>query len=311
MRPANPFVRHALCSALISLLGATAAADAPPLQIDLDRFDGSRQQVSLSNGISLAYVDVGPRTAPVVVLIHGYTSNARGWAPILPYLDPTRRYVIPDLRGHGRSSKPDCCYDRTTFAYDIRLLLDALQVQRADVVGTSLGSLIAQAFAGQWPDRTRRLVLQSSTGGVLAACEAQPGGEAVFDFRNAILALRDPIDPESPFMIAWYASPAPVDAEFLRRQRRDAAAIPTGVWLAILDQGLDLHDLQPHLARIQAPTLLLWGGRDNLFGPRDRCSLQAGLPHATVRVFEQLGHNPYWEDPAAVAQAINGFLAAD
>ena len=56
---------------------------APPLQIDLDAFDASRKQVALPNGISLAYVDIGPRDAPVVLLIHGYTSNARGWVPLL------------------------------------------------------------------------------------------------------------------------------------------------------------------------------------------------------------------------------------
>ncbi len=283
---------------------------APPLQIDLDVFDASRKQVALSSGISLAYVDVGPRDAPVVLLIHGYTSNARGWVPLLPYLDQSRRYLIPDLRGHGQSSKPDCCYDRTTFAYDLRLLLDHLRIERVDVVGTSLGSLIAQAFAENWPERTRRLVLQSSSGGPLAACESEPAGAAVLDFRSAILSLQDPIDPESQFMIAWYASTVPVDAEFLRRQRRDAAAIPVRVWLAILDQGLNLRDLQADLQRIRAPTLLIWGGMDNLFGARDRCSLQKALPQAEVRLFEKLGHNAYWEDPLAVASAINGFLAA-
>ncbi len=288
----------------------TPVMAAPPLGIDLDDFDASRQHVALPDGISLAYVDTGPRDAPVVLLIHGYTSNARGWVPLLPHLDPSRRYLIPDLRGHGQSSKPDCCYDRTTFAYDLRLLLDALHVERADVVGTSLGSLVAQAFAENWPERTRRLVLQSSTGGPLPACESEPAGEAVFDFRNAILALRDPIDPESPFMIAWYTSTAPVDAEFLRRQRRDAAAIPVRVWLAILDQGLNLRDLQADLPRIRAPTLLLWGGKDNLFGARDRCSLRKALPQAEVRLFEGLGHNAYWEDPRAVAAVINPFLAA-
>jgi pimeloyl-ACP methyl ester carboxylesterase len=287
----------------------TPVVAAPPLQVDLDAFDASRKQVALSSGISLAYVDVGPRDAPVVLLIHGYTSNARGWVPLLPHLDRSRRYLIPDLRGHGQSSKPDCCYDRTTFAYDLRLLLDALHIERADVIGTSLGSLIAQAFAGNWPERTRRLVLQSSSGGPLAACESEPAGAAVFDFRSAILSLQDPIDPESQFMIAWYASTVPVDAEFLRRQRRDAAAIPVRVWLAILDQGLNLRDLQADLQRIRAPTLLVWGGKDNLFGARDRCSLRAALPQAEVRLFEGLGHNAYWEDPQAVASVVNSFLA--
>lgn len=286
----------------------TPVVAAPPIGIDLDAFDASRKHLALPNGVSLGYVDSGPRDANVVLLIHGYTSNARGWVPLLPYLDPSRRYLMPDLRGHGQSSKPDCCYDRTTLAYDLRLLLDALQVARADVVGTSLGSLVAQAFAENWPERTGRLVLQSSTGGPLPACESEPAGEAVFDFRKAILALRDPIDPESPFMIAWYTSTAPVDAEFLRRQRRDAAAIPVRVWLAILDQGLNLRDLQADLPRIRAPTLLIWGGKDNLFGARDRCSLRKALPQANVKLFEDLGHNAYWEDPRAVASVINPFL---
>jgi len=293
------------------LAAATAPALASaPARIDLDAFDASRKQAALPDGIALTYVDFGPRDAPVVVLIHGYTSNARGWVPVLPYLDPSRRYLIPDLRGHGQSSKPDCCYDRTTFAYDIRLLLDALHIDRADVYGASFGSLVAQAFAQNWPDRTRRLVLQSSTGGPLAGCDSQPGGESLLSFRDAILALHDPIDPESPFMIAWYASTAPVDAEFLRRQRRDAAAIPARVWLAILDQGLTLQDLRAGLSRIQAPTLLIWGARDNIFGARDRCSLRAALPKAEVKIFENLGHNAYWEDPAAVAAVVNPFLAA-
>jgi pimeloyl-ACP methyl ester carboxylesterase len=296
--------------AAVLAAGSGPVVAAPPAAIDLDVFDASRKHVALPEGMSLAYVDIGPRNAPVVLLIHGYTSNARGWVPLLPHLDQSRRYLIPDLRGHGQSSKPDCCYDRTTFAYDLRLLLDTLQVERADVVGTSLGSLIAQVFAENWPERTRRLVLQSSSGGPLAACESEPAGEAVFDFRDAILALRDPIDPESQFMIAWYASTAPVDAEFLRRQRSDAAAIPVRVWLAILDQGLNLRDLQADLQRIRAPTLLIWGGKDNLFGARDRCSLRKALPQAEVRVFDNLGHNAYWEDPAAVASVINPFLAA-
>ena len=295
--------------AAVLAAGSGPVVAASPSAIDLDVFDASRRHVALPDGISLAYVDIGPRDAPVVLLIHGYTSNARGWVPLLPHLDQSRRYLIPDLRGHGQSSKPDCCYDRTTFAYDLRLLLDALQVEQVDVVGTSLGSLIAQAFAENWPERTRRLVLQSSSGGPLAACESEPAGEAAFDFRTAILALQDPIDPESPFMIAWYASTAPVDAEFLRRQRRDAAAIPVRVWLAILDQGLNLRDLQADLQRIRAPTLLVWGGKDNLFGARDRCSLRKALPQAEVRLFENLGHNAYWEDPLAVAAVINPFLA--
>jgi len=296
----------ALCAGLLVTVGAHAA---PPLKIDLDQFDNSRQRVALANGLTMAYVDVGPRNGPVTVLIHGYTSNARGWVPLLPYLDPQRRYLIPDIRGHGQSDKPECCYTRVDFAYDVKLLLDALQIPQADIVGTSLGSIIAQTFAEYWPQRTRRVVLKSSTGGMREGCIAAANDPPAMDYRTSITKLSDPIDPESPFMIEWYASPSPVDAEFLRRQRRDAARIPVAVWLAVLDQGLTSLDLQSTLPRLKAPTLLIWGEKDSIFGSRDRCSLRAALPQAEVKIFKELGHNAYWEDPAAVAAVINPFLA--
>ena len=82
----------------------------------------------LPDGERLAYLQMGdPRGRPVV-LIHGYTDNARDWVPLIPYLSPKDRLIVVDLRGHGRSAKPECCYTRFDFAYDIKLLLDALHI---------------------------------------------------------------------------------------------------------------------------------------------------------------------------------------
>jgi pimeloyl-ACP methyl ester carboxylesterase len=128
------------------------------------------------------------------------------------------------------------------------------------------------------------------------------------DFRAEIRKLKEPIDPDSPFMVAWWSSPTPVDEDFIRRQRKDAAAIPLTVWLAVLDQGLSLGDLQSTLPQLKAPTLLIWGSMDPIFGEDDRQSLQAALPAAAVKIFEGLGHNPMWEQPRAVADVVNGFL---
>ena len=187
--------------------------------------------MQLPNGISLGYVEIGPRTGRPVVLIHGYTDNARDWVPMLPYLDKSTRLILVDIRGHGLSSKPECCYTRVDFAYDIKLLLDALKVAEADIVGHSLGSIIAQTFAEYWPERTHRLVLIASTGGSHPSCAA---GEAKpMDFRSEIVKLKDPIDPDSPWMVEWWASPTPVDEDFIRRQRKDSAQIPVKVWLAL------------------------------------------------------------------------------
>jgi pimeloyl-ACP methyl ester carboxylesterase len=289
--------------ALLLLSGFAAAAAAPP-KIDLDTFDALKRVALLSNGETLAYVPLGNPAGRPVVLIHGYTDNARDWVPLIPYLSPQLRLIVVDIRGHGASGKPECCYTRIDFAYDIKLLLDKLGVQQADIVGHSLGSIIAQTFAEFWPERTRRVILISSTGGPRPGA---PPKKPAFDFAAAIRALKEPIDPDSEFMIAWWASPTPVDPEFLRRQRRDAAAIPLRVWLAVLDQGLN-DDLQKTLPRLTAPTLLVWGGKDPIMLEEDRRTLREALPQAQVKVFDGLGHNPFWEEPAAVAAVINPFL---
>jgi pimeloyl-ACP methyl ester carboxylesterase len=299
----------AVLALLLPAVGHLANAP-PPLPVDLDAFDAMKKTAQLPDGVTLAYIDTGNPTGPPVVLIHGYTDNARDWVPLLPYLSKRFRLILVDIRGHGKSSKPECCYTRLDFAYDIKLLLDALSIRRADVIGHSLGSIIAQTFAEYWPERTDRIVLVSSTGGRPPGSTAPPQ----FDFAAEIRKLKDPIDPDSPFMIAWWDSPTPVNPDFIRRQRQDSAAIPLNVWLAVLDQALPgattYTDLQSTLPRLKAPTLLIWGSKDPLMEEPVRKTLRDALPGAQVKVFEGLGHNPFWEDPAAVARVINAFLGA-
>jgi pimeloyl-ACP methyl ester carboxylesterase len=286
---------------------APAAAAAAVSKIDLNAFDATKKSVALPDGETLAYIEMGPARGTAVVLIHGYTDSARDWVPLLPYLSKQRRLILVDIRGHGASSKPECCYTRLDFAYDIKLLLDALAIPKADIVGHSLGSIIAQTYAEFWPERTRRVVLISSTGGRPAGTPSAPQ----FDFGAEIRKLKEPIGADSPFMIAWWDSPTPVDPDFIRRQRQDAAAIPLRVWLAVLDQSLSgdtYADLQSTLPRLKAPTLLIWGSKDPIMEEPVRKTLRDALPAARVKIFDGLGHNPFWEDPPAVAAAVNAFL---
>ena len=299
----------ALGMLLAGPMSAFAAAKPPPLKVDLNAFDAMKKQAVLPDGETLAYIDTGNPSGTPVVLIHGYTDSARDWVPLMPYLSKQFRLVLVDIRGHGQSSKPECCYTRLDFAYDIKLLLDSLGIQRADLVGHSLGSIIAQTFAEYWPEKTGRVVMIASTGG-------RPPGMAPpkFDFTAEIRKLKEPIEPDSPFMIAWWDSPTPVDPDFIRRQRKDAAGIPLRVWLAVLDQGLpsdNLYgDLQSTLPKLKAPTLLIWGSKDPIMEEPMRKTLIDALPAAQVQVFDGLGHNPFWEDPESVAAVINHFLTA-
>ena len=286
-------------------LPAFGAAQPPMTPAYLDRFDAQKTSTALSNGERLAYIDSGPRHAPPLVLIHGYTDSARDWAPIAPLLTPKFRLIIVDLRGQGASGKPECCYTRFDFAYDIKLLLDGLHIRTAHIAGHSLGSLVAQTFAELWPESTQRLVLISSTGTAFGSDKPSesPG------WLVPVMALRDPIDPDSGFMRDWWKISIEYNPEFARRQRRDAAAIPAHVWHAIADQSLIGVDLRSMLPRVQAPTLLIWGGRDTLISEAGRDALRTGIARSEVRNFTSLGHDLFWEDPPAVADALIGFLA--
>ena len=250
----------------------------------------------------LAYLDIGARDAPPVVLIHGYTDSSRDWAPLAPELKQFR-LIIVDLRGHGASGKPDCCYSRFDFAHDVKLLLDTLHIPTADIVGHSLGSIVAQAFAQVWPESTRRLILVSSTGTSFGTPESVQARMA------ALAELKDPIDPDSAFMRAWWRESISINPEFFwRRQQRDAAAIPARVWRAIAEQATLGVDLRFMLPRIQAPTLVIWGEREDLVSDAGREALRTGISRVETRTFPGLGHDLFWEDPQAVAALMVEFL---
>jgi pimeloyl-ACP methyl ester carboxylesterase len=318
--------RSRACAALLVtlLLVATAVAEGEVSLTPayLDSFEAQKTTVTLANGQLLAYMDIGPRDALPVVLIHGYTDSARDWATLAPVLAAARfRLIIVDLRGHGASAKPECCYSRFDFAYDVKLLLANLKVDSANIVGHSLGSVVAQTFAELWPGTTRRLVLVSSTGTSFGMDESSgkgggrglapqvPQQPQVPGWLAGVARLKDPIDPESPFMREWWKESMRINPEFFSsRQRRDAAAIPAHVWRDIADQTLLGDDLRRMLPRIRAPTLLIWGGRDTVMSEAGRAALRAGIKGNEVRIFPSLGHDLFWEDPRAVGSVMITFL---
>lgn len=284
---------------LIGLLIGMPALAAEP--IDQATFAENKSAVPLRNGETLAYAEFGDPKGPPVILIHGMTDNARSWSLLIPHLDPGLHLIAVDLRGHGKSSAPPCCYGLRDLASDVIGLMDALKIEKASIVGHSLGSMVGQVLAARWPDRVDRLVLISST--TSGATAAAPDGWLATN----IAALKAPIDPDSQFMQDWYANPNPVDPTFLRHEIAESATVPLQVWHGVLDT-LRTEEFGRYAPDIKAPVLILMGGKDGLFGEKDREALQKALPAAKLQLFDQLGHNLFWEDPAAAAAAINPFL---
>lgn len=150
----NP-LKSAIGAGLIAL-AAVLPAQAQPKPYP----PGFRAQQIQTDGASL-HVRVGG-SGPAVVLIHGFGDTGDMWTPLAIALAKDHRVVVPDLRGMGLSSKPESGYDKRTQAADIRAVLDKLGIDKADIVGHDIGTMVAYAYAARYPDKTTRLVVMDA-----------------------------------------------------------------------------------------------------------------------------------------------------
>jgi pimeloyl-ACP methyl ester carboxylesterase len=98
----------------------------------------------------------------VVVLLHGYAENSDSWGPLAADLMKDHTVVVPDLRGIGRSSKPEAAYDKKTQARDIRSVITGLGFDKTFVVAHDIGNMVAYAYAALYPDKVQRLVVMDA-----------------------------------------------------------------------------------------------------------------------------------------------------
>jgi len=251
--------------------------------------------------------DSGPRDAPAIILIHGFGASLQTWDAWAEGLGRKHRVIRFDLPGSGLSL-PDPAADYTDVR-SIELLLalmDRLGLQRADIVGHSIGGRIAWTFAATHPERVYRLVLVSPDG------FASPG----FEYGKApevpsVLGLIRYVLPKS--LLRMNLKPAYASPEFLSDalldRYYDLIQAP-GARQAMLDRMRQtvLVDPRPLLAAIRAPTLLVWGERDAMIPFANSADYLKTLPDARLASFPTAGHLPHEEAAADSLAAVEAFL---
>ncbi|HEV2395736.1 MAG TPA: alpha/beta fold hydrolase [Candidatus Sulfotelmatobacter sp.] len=148
-------IRHCVALSILAFLTTFSYAEQPSLPSSFQA-----RTVHSPEGADI-YVRWGG-TGAVVVLLHGYAENSDSWAPLAADLMKDHTVVVPDLRGIGRSSKPEGGYDKKTEAKDIRAVVTTLGFDKTSVVAHDIGNMVAYAYAAIYPDKVERLVVMDA-----------------------------------------------------------------------------------------------------------------------------------------------------
>lgn len=244
------------------------------------------------NGIQLAYERRG-RGSPLV-LIHGFPLDHHLWDEVTPLLEDTFDVILPDLRGFGDSTTVDSPYGMEDLASDLAGLLDQLGIQKAAIVGHSMGGYVALAFARLYPDRVGGLGLVSSQ--VLADAPERKEGR----YKSAADVAANGIGSVVEAMTPKFTS----DERLQSYARASMERQPAAAYIDALKAMAERPDSTSYLSSFHFPVVVIHGDADSLI-PVDRArEVKAALPQANLVEVAGAGHMPMMEAKEKTAEAL-------
>ncbi|MGI9112772.1 MAG: alpha/beta fold hydrolase [Gaiellaceae bacterium] len=240
---------------------------------------------------------------PSLLLIQGLGYGRWGWAPIVPALARSFDVLTFDNRGIGGSDAPLGPYTATQMAADAAQVLDEAGLERAHVVGTSLGGMVAQELAHARPERVDRLVLACTTPG---GPEAHPMPEQTIELLQAAAILPEDEALRRFVVNALDPDPRPELVERILEHRLANRQDPLA-WAAqaAAAMGFDRYEDASSLA---LPTLVQHGDGDVVVDPRNSELLADLIPDARFEVYAGCGHLFFWQAPERFVRELEAFL---
>jgi pimeloyl-ACP methyl ester carboxylesterase len=267
------------------------------------------------HGHGMAYRQAG--SGPVVVLVHGITSNSATWKRVMPNLAERFTVIAPDLAGHGESAKPKGDYSLGAHASSLRDLLLTLGHERATLVGHSLGGGIAMQFSYQFPERCERLVLVDSGGlgrdvSWLLRAATLPGSELVLP----LLAATRLLDAGARVggLLNRLGLGLSTDLQEMARGHStlsDSAARAAFVHTlrSVVEPGGQRVDASNRLYLAEhLPFLLIWGKRDSIIPFSHGHATHERMPNSRLEVFPHSGHFPQLDEPERFLDVLIEFI---
>jgi 3-oxoadipate enol-lactonase len=247
-----------------------------------------------------------------LALIFGYAGSSRGWGePFLKLLETHFKIVVIDNRGTGASDKPEEPFTLAEMAADVVAVLDHAKIERAHVMGISMGGMIAQEFALDYPARLRGLVLGCTVCGASHGVAGDPEALGALQLKPG-----EPLASQIQRLFAACCAPAFVASSkglaVLMERTAEVMNYPTTPlhtyqlhWGAI--GGFDTYDRLPE---VKAPTLVITGTADRLVPDANSDIIKERIPGARIHKIPGAGHVFFWEAPEETAEEVTKFLSA-
>jgi 3-oxoadipate enol-lactonase len=237
-----------------------------------------------------------------LILIMGYGSHGGLWGAIQDKLAKEYRVIVFDNRGTGRSDKPEIPYTAKMMAGDVVGLLDVLGIGAANVFGVSMGGMIAQEFALNYPERLDNLILGCTFCGGTRAVSNPEAAAFLSDPELAKLSEEDKARAWIPW--SWNKEFVENNSAAIEQFVAIASEYPTPPQ-ALVSHGnvIMTHDTYDRLADIKAPTLVIAGSEDRLIPFENSKLLASRIPDAELAIIENAGHG-FFTDSAEKARKI-------
>jgi (E)-2-((N-methylformamido)methylene)succinate hydrolase len=252
------------------------------------------------NGYEINYDVAG--SGPPLVLIHGVGSSLRSWDHVVERLGDDYRVLRYDTLGHGDSEKPDGPYALDDYVSESLALLDAEGIESANIIGSSFGGMIAQAFAITHPQRVATVALLS------AVAARTPEQRAAVIERADQLAAGGAERTVGAALERWYTPEFRAKHQDLLAQQAERVKSNDPMGYAAAYRVFAESDLDQELSQIRAPTLIVTGEHDVGSTPEMARLMHERIPGSRLEILPVLRHGILVEAPDVVADLLRDFL---
>ncbi len=299
-----------ICLALILLTAATSLYLSPAalfasVQFVEQQWAGlSARQVQVGD-FNLHYYEGGPQGAETILMIHGFAADKDNWLRFSRPLTARYHVVALDLPGFGDSSKPAASYDVATQVERLNAFSQALGIGQLHLIGNSMGGHIAALYAARHPEQVLSVALLNNAG------VNAPQASELFQRlqRGAANPLLVSSSADFSALLDFLFVQQPTLPEPLKQHLAERAIASHDFNQTIFSQLRERYiPLEPELAKIQAPTLLLWGDQDRLLDVSSIEVMRPLLKQPSVVIMQACGHLPMIERPEETSAHYQAFL---